>query len=526
MKRWGIESRVLLIALLPAAATAVLLTTYFALAQIDDLERSLVERGNGLVRQLALAAEYGVVSGNAAILRPLALASASQADVSALRITDARGAVLLHVGPQMRPSAAFSFEADMTAPVSVRSDDGQSQLFRAPVVQTEFVIDDTLDPAAGPVPVGSTAARAVPPIGWVTVELSRAQTQARQEQVLLSSVLIIVLCLASSVALAQGMSRDVTTPILHLTDAVKRVGQGDLNVQVETDVGGEIATLTEGVNAMTQAIKSSRVNLQARVDQATEELRRALTTLEEKNVALENARREAENANRIKSEFLAGMSHELRTPLHAIIGFSEALEARLFGELNAKQAEYVADIHSSGRHLLSLINDLLDISKIEAGRMELDLARFKLTAALQQALTFFKERAARRHMTLTLTVDPALDTLVADERKFKEIMLNLLSNAVKYTPDGGRVDVRAAPGDGVIRFTVSDTGPGIPPEEHEAIFEEFHQVKRHDREQHREGTGLGLALAKRFVELHGGRIWVESEPGKGSTFTFVLPVRS
>lgn len=525
MKRWGIESRVLLIALLPAAATAVLLTTYFALAQIDDLERSLVERGNGLVRQLAPAAEYGVASGNAEILRPLVAASARQADVRAVAIADARGNVLLHVGPEMRRCSALAFGTATDGPLSVRSDDGNSQLFRAPVVQTEFVIDDTLDPGA-PAPVTSTATPPVAPLGWVTVELSRAQTQARREQVLLSSVLIIVLCLASSVALAHGMSRDVTNPILRLTDAVKRVGQGDLNVQVETDVGGEIATLTDGVNAMTRALKASRVNLQARVEQATEELRKTLATLEEKNVALDNARREAENANRIKSEFLAGMSHELRTPLHAIIGFSEALEARLFGELNAKQAEYVADILSSGRHLLALINDLLDISKIEAGRMELDLTRFKLTAALQQALTFFKERAARRHMTLALTVDPALDSIVADERKFKEIMLNLLSNAVKYTPDGGRVDVAAALGDGVIRFTVTDTGAGIPPEEHEAIFEEFHQVKRRNGEPQAEGTGLGLALTKRFVELHGGRIWVESEPGKGATFTFVLPVRS
>lgn len=524
MKRWGIESRVLLIALLPAAATAVLLTTYFALAQIDDLERSLVERGNGLVRQLAPAAEYGVFSGNAEILRPLVLASARQADVRSVAITDARGNVLLRVGPETRPSSALlSVPSEL---MSARSDDGRSQVFRAPVVQTEFVIDDALDPTAGRLPVASAGTPPAQALGWVTVEFSRAQTEARREQVLLSSVLIIVLCLASSVALAHGMSRDVTGPILHLTDAVKRVGQGDLNVQVETDVGGEIATLTDGVNAMTRALKASRINLQARVDQATEELRTTLTTLEEKNVALENARREAETANRIKSEFLAGMSHELRTPLHAIIGFSEALEARLFGELNAKQAEYVGDIHSSGRHLLALINDLLDISKVEAGRMELELARFDLTTALQQALTFFKERAARRRMTLTLAVDPALGTIVADERKFKEVMLNLLSNAVKYTPDGGRVEVRASPGDGVVRFAVTDTGAGIPLEEHEAIFEEFHQVKRRDGEPQAEGTGLGLALTKRFVELHGGRIWVESEPGKGSTFTFVLPVRS
>jgi signal transduction histidine kinase len=218
------------------------------------------------------------------------------------------------------------------------------------------------------------------------------------------------------------------------------------------------------------------------------------------------------------------MSHELRTPLNAVIGFSEVLQEEMFGELNPKQAEYVQDIHGSGKHLLSLINDILDLSKVEAGRMELDLAPFNLPASLENAMTLIRERAARHELRLDLEVDQRVGELVGDERKVRQVLLNLLSNAVKFTPPGGRVAVTAVPANGVIEISVSDTGIGIAPEDHEAIFEEFRQVGT-DYAKKREGTGLGLSLAKRFVELHGGRIWVKSEVGKGSTFTFTLPVR-
>jgi signal transduction histidine kinase len=239
---------------------------------------------------------------------------------------------------------------------------------------------------------------------------------------------------------------------------------------------------------------------------------------------IEDKSAQLEVANRHKSEFLANMSHELRTPLNAIIGFSEVLLERMFGELNDKQAEYLQDILSSGRHLLSLINDILDLSKVEAGRMELELAPFSLPAALDNALTLVRERAARHGIRLELAVDAALGTVVADERKVKQILLNLLSNAVKFTPEGGRVAVRAEPADGTVEISVSDTGIGIAAEDREAIFEEFRQVGT-DYSRKREGTGLGLALTRRFVELHGGRIWVKSEVGEGSTFTFTLPAR-
>ena len=249
-------------------------------------------------------------------------------------------------------------------------------------------------------------------------------------------------------------------------------------------------------------------------------------------IAIENVRlfneiqeksAQLEVANRHKSEFLANMSHELRTPLNAIIGFSEVLLQKMFGELNEQQADYLGDIVSSGRHLLTLINDILDLSKIEAGRMELELTRFSLVAALSNAVTLVRERATGHGIKLALEVAPPLDEIVADERKVKQVVVNLLANAVKFTPDGGSVSVHASETVGAVRIAVRDTGIGIAPEDQQRIFEEFQQA-RHQTAQSREGTGLGLTLSKRFVELHGGTLSVESKSGQGSTFIVTLPV--
>jgi signal transduction histidine kinase len=218
------------------------------------------------------------------------------------------------------------------------------------------------------------------------------------------------------------------------------------------------------------------------------------------------------------------MCHELRTPLNAIIGFSEVLAERMFGEINDKQAEYLADILDSGRHLLGLINDILDLSKIEAGRMELNLTDFDLPTAIENTLTLMRERAHRREITLGRTVDERLATVHADERKVKQVLLNLLSNALKFTPEGGRIDVRARVFDSSAEISVTDTGVGIAPEDQATVFEEFRQVGATSKKV--EGTGLGLAISRKFIELHGGRIWVESQVGKGSTFAFTVPLKT
>jgi signal transduction histidine kinase/CheY-like chemotaxis protein len=289
-----------------------------------------------------------------------------------------------------------------------------------------------------------------------------------------------------------AISWSLIGPVQRMDEQTRQIAAGDFSQRLDVPNRDELGTLAANLNRMTADLGRLYHQLEA--------------------------------ANRHKSEFLASMSHELRTPLNAIIGFSEVLLERLFGELNEKQEEYLRDILDSGRHLLSLINDILDLSKVEAGRMELELGRFSLREALENGLTMVRERASRHGIALSLEVDPALDVIEADERKVKQVVFNLLSNAVKFTPDEGQVGITAGLDGEEVCITVWDTGIGIAPEDQGRIFEEFQQVSGQER-QGQEGTGLGLALARRFVELHGGHFSVESAVGQGSRFTFTLPVR-
>ncbi|MFE5670828.1 GAF domain-containing protein [Agromyces sp. NPDC056523] len=238
---------------------------------------------------------------------------------------------------------------------------------------------------------------------------------------------------------------------------------------------------------------------------------------------LETKTAELQVVSQHKSEFLASMSHELRTPLNAVIGFSEVLLERMFGDLNDRQDEYLRDILSSGRHLLQLLNDILDLSKVEAGRMELSTSHFSVRSVMEYGIAMVRERAGLHGITVTLEVDPAIDGIESDELRIKQVLVNLLSNAVKFTPDGGHVDVAARRDGDELAVTVTDDGPGIAPDDRERIFESFQQGRRGP--QREEGTGLGLTLCRRIVALLGGRMWLESEVGAGSTFGFTVPMR-
>lgn len=242
---------------------------------------------------------------------------------------------------------------------------------------------------------------------------------------------------------------------------------------------------------------------------------------------LHKARQAAQSADQAKSKFLANMSHELRTPLNAIIGFSEILEDQTFGELNEKQLRYAGHIHSSGQHLLMLINEILDLAKVESGKTELHLSKVNIKRLLENSLMMIKEKALKHRIQIDIRIQEELSDLPvqADEVKVKQIVFNLLSNAAKFTPDGGRIEISAQLEAESVVITVSDTGIGLKPQDRERIFAPFEQVDLSDISPPEQGTGLGLALARTFVELHGGRIWVDSEGiGQGSAFTFTIPV--
>jgi len=380
---------------------------------------------------------------------------------------------------------------------------------------------------------GRRLAMARPIVGsaWVVlVEFGGGTVSAPARLFLVRESLIASVLAIVALMVGWFLSRRLTRPLRDVTLAAEGISAGDYSRRVPVTREDELGRLASAFNEMMQRVQDAQHGLEDRVNERTRELKQTLRQLQEGERRLSEAKDSAERANRAKSDFLAKMSHELRTPLNSIIGFSEVLQEQTFGPLNDKQERYVGNVLSSGRNLLDLINDILDLSKVEAGRMELAVDEFALSDALADIRTVVSALADRKSLEIQLDVDPALPRIVADQGKFKQIMYNLLSNAIKFTPDGGRVRVGARrgrslspDGPGMVEISVADTGIGIRPEDQQRIFQEFEQVtSEYGRDQ--PGTGLGLALTRRLVELHGGRLWVESEPGLGSRFSFTMPV--
>jgi signal transduction histidine kinase len=373
-----------------------------------------------------------------------------------------------------------------------------------------------------------------------------------------SVALISLIAWALSFFLGFKVQQAITKPLRHLLEVMKHVSERKFyGARAEKTTQDEFGTLIDGFNAMLEQIQTRdnklgkhREELQKEVAQRTEDLTVAYKDLQQMVVELKTAKEVAEAASRSKSEFLANMSHELRTPLNHIMGFTELVVDRHVGELNEVQAEYLGDALASSRHLLSLINDILDLSKVEAGRLELDAAEVPLRDLLKHSLFMVKEKALKHSIQLSQEIDGVPDWVRADERKLKQILYNLLANAVKFTPEGGTVVLAARSlsyrqdgwaagnGQGVeipfqpagegrwVEVSVRDTGIGLKKEDLERIFLPFEQA---DNTASRpfQGTGLGLSLTRRLVELHGGNTWAESEgEGKGSKFIFMIPFDS
>jgi signal transduction histidine kinase len=363
-----------------------------------------------------------------------------------------------------------------------------------------------------------SAFQTVQPVGWrVFVEEPLSEAFAPLKAAIWRTALLLVAFLVLAIATSVLLARRLVRPIESIHAAAASIGSGALDQRIEVSSRDELGELAEEFNRMAGRLQESHTGLERKVQERTRELAEALAELDEKS-------REVETASRHKSEFLASMSHELRTPLNAISGFAQVLRKQVFGEVNAKQHEYLGDILSSADHLLALINDVLDLSKVEAGQIELRVSPFSLREALERGVVMVRERASKEGVQVELAATPDVGTVSGDERRIRQVIFNLLSNAVKFTPAGGAVDVSAVRFDGEVQIAVADTGPGIASGDQERIFEEFQQTEA-GLAQH-EGTGLGLALSKRLVELHGGRIWVDSEPGSGSTFVFTLPVET
>jgi signal transduction histidine kinase/CheY-like chemotaxis protein len=341
--------------------------------------------------------------------------------------------------------------------------------------------------------------------------------------------LVLLISLLAALGVSAIFRRSVAEPIVLLADAAREVSLSKTySLRVVPFHGhGEISVLIESFNQMMEQIEKSEASLQQahdeleqRVAERTAELVAAQKEVEAYSQSVLRAKEDVERASRFKDQFLSTMSHELRTPLNAVLGFSELLTDTRYGPLTERQARYVNHIHTSGQHLLRLINDILDLSKIEAGRLQLNIECVSVAtvfAEVDESLSPLVEKSAHR---LIRRVSPEL-LVHADATRFRQMLMNLLGNAIKFTPKGGKIELVARQQGEMVRVEVRDSGPGIPPEEQRRIFEAFHRMRQSERAS--EGTGLGLAITRRLVELHGGELNVESEPGSGSCFYFTLP---
>ncbi|MCU0574666.1 MAG: ATP-binding protein [Syntrophobacteraceae bacterium] len=371
---------------------------------------------------------------------------------------------------------------------------------------------------------------------------------------------VLPTCLALVILLCAIRLLDsrIAKPLRDLRDLLKRVEGGDTLVRYHPGSQNEFDELGSAMNvlldttaryrrelseaqrvledkaaklaASEMALRECRASFDEAVRLRTVKLSRVVQSLEaeaESHGRIEERLRkeklEADALNRAKSEFLANMSHELRTPLNTIMGFTDLLLDRSYGDLNAAQEEYLIDVSDSAHHLLAVINDILDLSKVEAGKLELELSEASVSTLLHHSLIVVKEKALRHRIRVKARATAEPDFVFLDEKKMKQILFNLLSNAVKFTPDGGEVTLTAEDSGPCVQFSVADTGMGIKPEDLQRIFHPFERVESSSM-RHFQGTGLGLSLCRSFVQLHGGRIWAESEgEGHGATIRFVIP---
>ena len=508
-------------ALLPATIIAVSLGIYFVVSQLNSLRDSLEERGISIVRQLAPASEFGMFSGNEDQLTRLAASVLQESDVQSVRISDSVGLVHVQLGRLNTTLPGFEFTDSVRQPVSMISKDGSVLIFGAPIVQSTLAVDDYQErsPAAG-------SKKPVNPIlGTVIVEMSLESTFNSQREIILRGAFYTLLGLVFTGLLAMRIGRAVTDPILEIAQGVQKLEKGKLDTYINTGATGEIKLLESGINSMAATLQGAQENLQDQIHLATGELRNTLQELEQKNAELEIEREKAYEANQSKSQFLANMSHELRTPLNAIIGYSEMLEEELSEVNDTKYVDDILKINSAGKHLLSLINDILDLSKIEAGKMNVFLESTEIASICEYTVATIRPLAERNNNHLVLDCPSDIGEMYSDVTKIRQVLFNLLSNACKFTQHG-EVTLSArresGPGGDWIKFSVADTGIGMSENQMKNLFEAFSQADATISRDYG-GTGLGLAICKRFTELMGGHLSANSKPGEGSIFLLQLP---
>jgi len=416
--------------------------------------------------------------------------------------------------PDGRPFASYSRDRDRHSPVLPPIPSGQTE--------THWIED-------GQMALVRSVALDGKPIGAVYIRSDLQELHTRLQRYALIAAIVLSACLLAALLISSVFRRAVAEPIVHLSEIARVVSQ-EKNYSVRATPirsPAELAILIDAFNEMLaqiqqseRALRKAHDELEQRVRERTAELETAKKEVEEFSHSILLAKEEVERGSKFKDQFLSTMSHELRTPLNAVLGFSDLLADERYGPLNERQQRYVKHIHTGGRHLLSLISDILDLSKIEAGRMELAIESLSVDTVFGEVLSAMQPLADTKSQSMSKNTEAGL-AVHADSTRFKQVLMNLLGNAIKFTPNGGRIEVAARSVEGKVRVEVRDNGPGIPPEEQQRIFEAFYRLRESGKKT--EGTGLGLAITHRLVELHGGELSLESQVGQGSCFYFCLP---
>ncbi|MGA6105311.1 ATP-binding protein [Pseudomonas solani] len=503
-KDLGIKGRVLLLTLLPTSLLAMVLGGYFIWAQLSDMQAQLLQRGQMIAEQLAPLAAPALVRGDAVLLERIADHALDQPDVRAVSFLSLERARLAHAGPSMLNSSPDNDGSHLSL-----TSNTDATRFMQPVFERHRVLS------------GDTAKLGNDQLlGWVELEMSHHGTLLKGYRSLFASLLLITAGLAVTALLALRMSHQINEPLRRIKQGVALLKEGRLETRLPQLGNHEMDELAGGINRMAEALQSAQEELQHNIDQATEDVRQNLETIEIQNIELDLARKEALEASRIKSEFLANMSHEIRTPLNGILGFTNLLQK---SELSPRQQDYLSTIEKSADNLLGIINEILDFSKIEAGKLVLENIPFNLRDLIQDTLTILAPAAHEKRLELVSLVyrDTPLQ-LVGDPLRLKQVLTNLVSNAIKFTREG-TIAVRAMLEDDSdadlvqLRISVQDTGIGLSDEDLRALFQAFSQA---DNSLSRQagGTGLGLVISKRLIEQMGGEIGVASTPGEGSEF--------
>ncbi len=506
----GIRNRILVLALLPGTLLALVLGSYFTRTQLLDMQAQLQARGELIARQLAPLLAPPLQQDQPRKLQLILNDTLGLPDVRSVILLSPEHSLKAHAGPAMLappPPDNPQGASHITGPESTR--------FRIPLLgQHLYQEQEDSD--------GHSGARL---LGWLELELSRDGTLLQSYRRLLTSLLLIGCCLLVSTWLALRLSRSISLPLRKVHQAVMQLKEGQLETRLPPLGGQELDTLASGINSMAEALFRGREELQQSIDQATEDVRHNLEIIEIQNIELDLARKEALEASRVKSEFLASISHELRTPLNSILGFTHLLQK---SDQPPRHQDYLATIARSASNLLDIINEILDFSKIEAGRLGVETIPFNLRDTLEEALSLLAPAAHARQLELVCLTEPGTPLqLLGDPLRLTQIITNLVGNAIKFTDQGEIVvRTRAESGDRQqvrLRISVQDTGIGLSPQEIQTLFQPFSQAGSPLR-QRMGGTGLGLAISRHLAEQMGGEIGVDSQPGTGSTFWISLPL--